>query len=134
MTKNDEEFFDFNGQVGCRECTLPRDEESSTPRGWIRGNTKMVYCIRSYYQITVKASKELRSEKIRYQTMHREDSRLSETPEPSIVSSVPLSLPMDAFNYVQFGWKWYVPTRVGHDILQTRSRSEKALDLAVGPP
>ena len=87
-----------------------------------------------FLPITSKASKELRSELIRYQTMHREDSRLSETPEPSIVSSVPLSLPMDAFNYVQFGWKWYVLTRVGHDILQTRSRSEKALDLAVGPP
>ena len=41
MTKNDEEFFDFNGQVGYREYTVPRDEESSTPRGWFRGNTKM---------------------------------------------------------------------------------------------
>ena len=26
---------------GCREYTLPRDEEASQPKGWIRGNTKI---------------------------------------------------------------------------------------------
>ena len=26
--------------MGCREYTLPRDENSSDPKGWIRGNTK----------------------------------------------------------------------------------------------
>ena len=41
MTKNDEEFSEFDGHVGCREYTLPRDEELSTPRGWIRGHTKI---------------------------------------------------------------------------------------------
>ena len=26
--------------MACREYTLPRDEKSSDPKGWIRGNTK----------------------------------------------------------------------------------------------
>ena len=29
------------GSVACREYTLPRDEKSSDPKGWIRGNTKI---------------------------------------------------------------------------------------------
>ena len=28
--------------VGCREYTLPRNDESSQPKGWIQGNTKIV--------------------------------------------------------------------------------------------
>ena len=27
--------------MACREYTLPRDEKSSDPKGWIRGNTKI---------------------------------------------------------------------------------------------
>ena len=27
--------------VACREYTLPRDDESSQPRGWIQGNTRI---------------------------------------------------------------------------------------------
>ena len=27
--------------MACRECTLPRDEETSQPKGWIQGNTKI---------------------------------------------------------------------------------------------
>ena len=27
--------------MACREYTLPRDEETSEPKGWIRGNTKI---------------------------------------------------------------------------------------------
>ena len=27
--------------MACREYTLPRDDESSQPRGWIQGNTKI---------------------------------------------------------------------------------------------
>ena len=41
ITKDAEEFSEFDGHEGCREYTLPRDDESSTPRGWIRGNTKL---------------------------------------------------------------------------------------------
>ena len=31
----------FTETVACREYTLPRDEKSSDPKGWIRGNTKI---------------------------------------------------------------------------------------------
>ena len=40
MTKDTEEFSQFTNAVACREYTLPRDEEASEPKGWIRGNTK----------------------------------------------------------------------------------------------
>ena len=41
MTKDTEEFSQFVESVACREYTLPRDEKSSDPIGWIRGNTKI---------------------------------------------------------------------------------------------
>ena len=41
MTKDTEEFSQFTDSVACREYTLPRDEKSSDPKGWIRGNTKI---------------------------------------------------------------------------------------------
>ena len=41
MTKDTEEISQFTEAVACRECTLPRDEDSSEPKGWIRGNTKI---------------------------------------------------------------------------------------------
>ena len=41
MTKDTEEFTQFTDAVACREYTLPRDENISEPKGWIRGNTKI---------------------------------------------------------------------------------------------
>ena len=41
MTTDTEEFSQFTESVACREYTLPRDEKSSDPKGWIRGNTKI---------------------------------------------------------------------------------------------
>ena len=41
MTKDTEEFSQFTNAVACREYTLPRNEEASEPKGWIRGNTKI---------------------------------------------------------------------------------------------
>ena len=41
MTKGIEEFSQFTESVPCHEYTLPRDEKSSNPKGWIRGNTKI---------------------------------------------------------------------------------------------
>ena len=41
MTKDTEEFSQFTDSVACREYTLPRDENSSEPKGWIRGNTRI---------------------------------------------------------------------------------------------
>ena len=41
MTKDTEELLQFADSVACHEYTLPRDENSSEPIGWIRGNTKI---------------------------------------------------------------------------------------------
>ena len=41
MTKDTVEFSQFTESVAYREYTLPRDEKSSDPKGWIRGNTKI---------------------------------------------------------------------------------------------
>ena len=41
MTKDTEEFSQFTDSVACRKYTLPRDEDSSEPKGWIIGNTKI---------------------------------------------------------------------------------------------
>ena len=40
-TVDTEEFSQFTESVACREHTLPRDENSSDPKGWIRGNTQI---------------------------------------------------------------------------------------------
>ena len=36
MTKDTAEVSQFTDSVACREYTLPRDEESSQPKGWIQ--------------------------------------------------------------------------------------------------
>ena len=41
MTKDTEEFSQFTDSVACREYTLPRDEKSSEPKGWIQENTEI---------------------------------------------------------------------------------------------
>ena len=41
MTKHTEKFSHFTEPVACLEYTLPRDEKSYDPKGWIRGNTKI---------------------------------------------------------------------------------------------
>ena len=41
MTKDTEEFSRFTDSVACHEYTLPRNESSSEPQSWIRGNTKI---------------------------------------------------------------------------------------------
>ena len=40
-TEDTEEFPQFTESVACRDYTLPRDEKSSDPKGWIRRNTKI---------------------------------------------------------------------------------------------
>ena len=40
MTKDTEEFLQFAEPLTCREYTLPRDDKSTDPKGWIQGNTK----------------------------------------------------------------------------------------------
>ena len=41
MTKHTDEFSQFTEPVTCRQYTLPRDEKSTGPKSWIRGNTKI---------------------------------------------------------------------------------------------
>ena len=41
VTKHTDEFLQFAEPVTCRECTLPRDDKSTDPKGWIRGNAKI---------------------------------------------------------------------------------------------
>ena len=41
FTTKDTEFSQFTDSVACRDYTLPRDEKSSEPKGWIRGNAKI---------------------------------------------------------------------------------------------
>ena len=41
MTKDTEEFSQFTEPMTCREYTLPRDENSTDPKSWIRGGTKI---------------------------------------------------------------------------------------------
>ena len=41
MTKDTEEFSQFTDSVACRGYTFPKDEDSSEPKGWIKGNTKI---------------------------------------------------------------------------------------------
>ena len=41
MTKDTEEFSQFTDSVSGREYILPGDEDSSEPKEWIRGNTKI---------------------------------------------------------------------------------------------
>ena len=40
MTKDTGDFTQFH-TVACREYTLPRDDGSSQPRGWIQGNSRI---------------------------------------------------------------------------------------------
>ena len=41
MTKDTDEFLQSTEPVTCREYTLPRDEKSTDPKGWVRGNTRI---------------------------------------------------------------------------------------------
>ena len=41
ITKGTADFSQFTDAVACREYTLPRDEEASARKGWIRGNTQI---------------------------------------------------------------------------------------------
>ena len=54
MTKDTEEFSRFTESVACREYTLPRDEKSSDPKGWIRGKHPNWARIGSHNQLLTK--------------------------------------------------------------------------------
>ena len=61
MTKDTAEFSQFTDAVACREYTLPSDEDTSEPKGWIRGNTKVgpvlevtTCCLQSKYGVEIR--------------------------------------------------------------------------------
>ena len=54
MTKDTEEFSQFTDSVACREYTLPRDESSSEPKGWIRGMDITTSCLQGKYGVEIK--------------------------------------------------------------------------------
>ena len=71
MTEDTEEFSQFTEPVACREYTLPRDEKSSDPKGWVRGNTKIGHVLEittSYLQS--KYGVEIRIESINKDNSH----------------------------------------------------------------
>ena len=41
MTKHTDEFLQFAEPVTCSGFSLPRDDKSTDPKGWIQGNTKI---------------------------------------------------------------------------------------------
>ena len=41
MTKHTDEFLQIAEPVTCRDYTLPRDDKSADPKGWIQENTKI---------------------------------------------------------------------------------------------
>ena len=61
MTKDAEEFSQFTEPVTCREYTLLRDEKSTDPKGWIRGNTttRPVLEARTTYKVKMEWQLEL---------------------------------------------------------------------------
>ena len=71
MTKDTDEFLQFTEPVTWREYTLPRDEKSTDPNGWIRGNTKIgpvLEVTTSYLQ--VKYGVEIRVESVNKDNSH----------------------------------------------------------------
>ena len=40
VTKDTVDFIQFQS-VACREYTLPRDDQTSQPKGWIQGNMRI---------------------------------------------------------------------------------------------
>ena len=61
MTKDTADCSQFTNEVACREYTQQRDEESSEPKGWIRGNTEIgpvlevtTCCLQGKYEVEIR--------------------------------------------------------------------------------
>ena len=70
MTKDTEEFSQFTESVACREYTLPRDEKSPDPKGWIRVNTK----IRPVLEVTTSYLQGKYGVEIRIESVNKDNS------------------------------------------------------------
>ena len=70
MTKHTDEFSRFTEPVTCREYTFPRDEKSTDPKVWIRGNTK----IRPVLAVTTSYLQGEYGVKIRIESVNKDNS------------------------------------------------------------
>ena len=70
ITKHTTEFLPFAEPVTCRECTLPRDDKSTDPKGWIRGNTK----IGPVLEVTTSCLQGKYGVEIRIESMNKDNS------------------------------------------------------------
>ena len=70
MTKHTDEFLHFAEPVTRREYTLPRDEKSSDPNGWIRGNTK----IGPVLEVTTSCLQGIYGVEIRIESVNKDNS------------------------------------------------------------
>ena len=68
MIKDTEELSQFTESLACLEYTLPRDEEASQPKGWIRVNTKIrpelevtTCCLQGKYGVEIRMSLRTRT-------------------------------------------------------------------------
>ena len=66
-----DEFSQFSEPVTCREYTLPRDENLTDPKGWIRGNTRIghVFEVTTSY-LQGKYGVEFRNESVNKDNSH----------------------------------------------------------------
>ena len=80
MTKDTGDLTQFN-RVACRQYTLPRDEDSSEPKGWIRGNTR----IGPVLEVTICCLQVKYGAEIRIKSVNRDNThswvRISHGPE-----------------------------------------------------
>ena len=60
MTKDTADVSQFHA-AACRECTLPKEEEASQPKGWVQGNIKIgpvlevaTSCLHSKYGVEIR--------------------------------------------------------------------------------
>ena len=70
MTKDTEEFSQFTEPVTCREYTLPRDEKSTDPKDWIRGNAK----IGPVLEVTTSCLQSKQGVEIRIESVNKDNS------------------------------------------------------------
>ena len=70
MTKETEEFSQSTESVACREYSLPRDEKSTDPKGWFRGNTK----IGPVLEVTTSYLQGKYEVEIRIESLNKDDS------------------------------------------------------------
>ena len=70
MTKHTDEFLQIAEPVTCREKTLPRDDKTTDPKGWIRGNTK----IGPVLELTTSYLQSKNGVKIRIKSVNKDNS------------------------------------------------------------